>query len=167
MDGDLLKNILKYDKNTGLFTSLKTNKELGWTHSEGYIAIEIIGKKYYAHRLAWMYEYGYFPENGIDHINKNRSDNRIKNLREAGKRCNGQNCKISKNNKSGVTGVYFDKRNNKWKAQIKIDKKMIYLGQFDELYDAVLARWNEEQDNPEWKCSISSSANNYLKDNKC
>ena len=74
----------------------------------------------------------------IDHIDGNRLNNCIENLREATASQNGQNKKLSKNNTSGIKGVYFTKW-NKWVAQLKINNKIIYLGSFDDIKLAEIA----------------------------
>ena len=86
---EYLKSILDYDLDTGIFT-WKINKAkrtkigdiAGWSYN-GYREIEINDKKYKAHRLAWLYVYGEMPNKLIDHIDGNRSNNKISNLREA------------------------------------------------------------------------------------
>lgn len=79
------------------------------------------------------------PES-LDHINGNRSDNRWENLREASPLENQRNRKLNANNRSGKSGVCFVKNSQKWRAQIKVESKMIFLGDFRELGDAVEAR---------------------------
>lgn len=79
-------------------------------NSLGYVQIKISGKLYHAHRLAWLYVYGYMPEKEIDHINRIRDDNRIANLREATSQLNSLNTGIYKNNTSGSKGIYYNKR---------------------------------------------------------
>ena len=76
----------------------------------------------------------------IDHINHNRSDNRISNLRKASYEVNSKNRSKQWNNSSGTTGVYFDKQLNSWRSQIYVNKKCIKLGCFKELSDAIFAR---------------------------
>ena len=71
-------------------------------------------------------------------------DNRINNIRLATNNQNGKNLKIKSNNKSGYSGVFFDKDNNKWRANIKVNYKQIYLGRFNLIEDAILARKNAE-----------------------
>jgi hypothetical protein len=92
---------------------------------------------YLAHRLAWLYVYGHMPECHIDHINGIKSDNRIKNLRLATSVENNQNiAKATKASKSGVRGVCYDKRRNKWFSQITVNYKKISLGRFNTIEEA-------------------------------
>lgn len=122
-----LKSALRYNKNTGQFVRLISGKgpnnkkgSLAGTHSHprGYVQVSVKSKSYYAHRLAWLYVYGYMPVE-IDHINGNTSDNRLRNLRECSKPQNMQNLKKSGNsrNKSGHIGVCLVK--GRWKAAIR------------------------------------------------
>lgn len=141
-----LKELLSYDPLTGKFTRLKTfanalkGSVCDTRHARGYIVIRIDTKLYLAHRLAWLYINGKFPNLDIDHINQNPSDNRIKNLRSVSKAQNMRNQRKKKNNKSGVTGVYRDKRNGHWIAYIRESKKRRHLGSFEEKKDAIAAR---------------------------
>lgn len=74
-----------------------------------------------AHRLAWLYIHGYFPEYGIDHKDRVTYHNWIDNLREATQQCNMRNTANSKNNTSGIKGVSFNKKRNKWSAYIMVN----------------------------------------------
>ena len=113
-----LKEFVDYDPGNGVFTrkQLKVKCQvqpgdiIGTPDGLGYLRSSIDGKKYKLHRLAWLYVYGYFPENFIDHINRNRSDNRIENLREVSRQCNVRNCGNLKTNTSGIKGVGWLKR---------------------------------------------------------
>jgi len=91
---------------------------------------------YQAHRLAWLYIYGKFPEHYIDHINGNKSYNRISNLREATASENNRNSILRKDSTSKVKGVHWCNRQMKWVASIKVDNKSIYLGSFSDLEKA-------------------------------
>jgi hypothetical protein len=121
---------LSYDPEIGVFTWLKSNSnkarngsEAGYVTSQGYRSININNKNYLAHRLAWFYVNGCFPEKGLDHINRNRTDNRISNLRVSTHRENNMN-------REGKGCTYWE-RDNKWKAQIQVDKVNKHLGYFD------------------------------------
>lgn len=133
---ELLK-VLNYDHITGIFTwkkplSSKFNKNdiVGNLHTSGHLRVTLFEKKYYLHRLAWLYVYGEMTKYQIDHINGKKTDNRICNLREATNMQNSQN-KTVKNSTSGYKGVTWAKSVNKWKAQITFNYKNKHLGYFD------------------------------------
>jgi len=116
------------------------------TLKDGYIQIRIKNVCYYAHRLAWLYVYGYFPENDIDHEDQIKHHNWILNLRESSKQCNSINTGNSKANKSGVKGVSkYNKEENKWRTQICVNQKVIHLGIFIDFDEAVCTRLAAEQ----------------------
>lgn len=141
---------LDYDPETGLFTWKATNRrgfvgrQAGcFCPRDGYIRIRINSKLELAHRLAWDMTYPddpVGPNEQIDHINHIRTDNRIVNLRKASNTENSRNASIGVNNTSGALGVWFEKRRNKWAAEIKVDRKKIHIGQFAKFADAVAAR---------------------------
>ena len=145
-----LKSKLNFDSNTGLFTYAKNVNRFkkgdisGHLNNDGYIAISIDKKIYNAHRLAWLYIYGYMPTEQIDHINHIRTDNRISNLREATHTENDRNAKKRHDNTSGVTGVSWHKKDKRWSARINTDGNRINLGSFVEYHEAVNARKNAE-----------------------
>ena len=150
-----LKKELSYNRETGVFTRLKSrgNQKSGEIvckkNSSGYYEYRVFdeesneSKKYKAHRLAWLYEYGEFPNN-IDHINGDRTDNRIQNLRDVSKAENNRNLSIYKNNKSGHIGVYFDNRLKKYCANIRYNGKLIHLGVFTSIDEAIASRKGAE-----------------------
>ena len=142
------------------------NKLSGNLSPINYITIRMNNKSYLAHRLAWLYMEGYFPEYCIDHKNKNRSDNRWSNLRHVTHQCNMQNTKIRSDNTSGITGVSVVKVTNPktWSVGIEISGKYKHIGTFNNINDAAMARYDEEQNNPSWPCAIESSAKKYLKE---
>lgn len=140
-----LRGLLSYDPETGEFrwlASRRNGKGLipGSINGDGYLQIQTGDETYKAHRLAWLYVHGVWPAKQLDHINGIRTDNRIANLREATNAENGQNRAIARNNRSGHKGVTADKRSGKWKAYIKINKRMKHIGYFHNLDDAVAAR---------------------------
>jgi len=146
-----LKELYSYDKDSGVFTrnitvhyNAKAGDIAGTKTKAGYLLISVDGKQYLAHRLAWLYEYGEFPDDSIDHINHDKADNRIENLREADKTENARNVLLTSANTSGCTGVCWLKDRCRWFAQIKIDGKNKFLGSFVNFSDAVDARKNAE-----------------------
>jgi hypothetical protein len=165
-----LKEVLKYYPSLGIFRwrtreGRKKNIIAGYKNSRGYIVIGIDGKTYYAHQLAFLYIHGYLPENGIDHIDGNPSNNKIKNLREVSHQCNMRNTGNRINNTSGVKGVYWNKRDNKWRAQICINGEVKYLGIYKNFDNAVKTRYQAEK-KLNWEgCDSSSPAYLYLKQN--
>jgi hypothetical protein len=144
-----IKEYLSYNPNTGVFIWIKPickypiNMTAGNKRADGRITIRFNNKRYYAHRLAWYFSYGEFPNRSIDHINQDPSDNRLCNLREAVDADNIQNISKARiDNKSGYRGVCWDKSKNKWMSKITSDNKQIFLGYFDtkeKAHDAYLA----------------------------
>jgi hypothetical protein len=138
----ILKELLDYNQDTGIFTwkvsrgKAKAGNVAGKINNDGYIAIGFNYKTYQSHRLAWIYVYGEFPKKLIDHINGIKTDNKISNLRECNHSQNGFNRKISINNTSNVKGIYWYKQYNKWRSQIKVNKKIKFLGYFDDFFEA-------------------------------
>ena len=140
-----LHELVSYARDTGVFTWNKSRRRCrsgsptGCKMKNGYICIRLDDVLYTAHRLAWMYVHGRWPANQLDHINGDRADNRIDNLREATNAENAQN-RLRKDNKSGFPGVRAE--NNKWLAEIKVNYKPIRLGLFatpEEAHAAYLA----------------------------
>ena len=116
------------------------SKPAGVVRPRGHREIEVKGKQYKAHRLIWLYVYEKFPDGHIDHINGDPLDNRIENLRDVTQQENNKNACKRKDNKSGHTGVCWNKYREKWHAQIKVNGVSTYLGYFNVLEDAVAAR---------------------------
>lgn len=149
-----LKYLFSYDPLTGLFTrnidvgrpgKVKKGKVAGCLNkAHGYVNIIIDREIYLAHRLAWLYMTGSFPESQIDHINHIRNDNRWVNLRDVTHVENQQNKNVQKNNSSGVAGVHWDKRSKKWWARIGVNGKIVSLGYYKNKTDAVKARKEAE-----------------------
>jgi len=138
---DELKKILFYDVETGVFIrrvqagKFKVGSIAGSITDRGYIVICIKKIDYRAHRLAWLYVFGSFPVNQIDHINGDRADNRIVNLRDVPQSANQQNRrKMSKHNKVGLMGV--TKQGKKYRAQLTFNGKTISSGPFNSKEDA-------------------------------
>lgn len=93
-----------------------------------------------AHRVIWAIVHGQWPQDQIDHINGDRSDNRLENLRAVSDAENKKNMRRRADNRSGRTGVYWSAQAQKWTAEIKINGRKIGLGQFHNLNDAIRAR---------------------------
>lgn len=146
-----LKEQLHYDPDTGVFTRLvttaakgKAGDVAGWIEKSGYVRISVKNKLYRAHRLACLYMTGKFPENQMDHINHVRHDNRWVNLRKVTNTENQKNQKISPNNTSGVTGVYWQKKLGKWEGKIRVNGKQKHLGVSRDKFEIICARKSAE-----------------------
>lgn len=113
-------------------------------NGQGYIVIQVAGASYRAHRLAWLYVHGEWPQEEIDHINHDRTDNRISNLRPATRLINAKNLSRSARCSSGLTGVHWYAKTKKWQAQIMANRKRIHLGYFDSFFDAAACRKSHE-----------------------
>lgn len=138
LTAEKLRETLSYDPETGEFTWMvrlssrrMPGQSAGTPCKNGYKHISVLGRMYYAHRLAWFYVHGEWPPECIDHINGKRSDNRIANLRLATVSQNNANSKLPCSNTSGFKGVVWLPKNRKWRAQIKRHRKMFHLGCFD------------------------------------
>ncbi len=161
-----LKELLHYDPGTGVFAwksrSESHFKSIGdcnvWNarfagsvagsdHPNGrrvYREIGIKGVLHKAHRLAWLYTHGEFPQNQMDHIDGDGSNNQIANLRDVTHQENQKNQRIPSNNTSGHIGVFFSKAQGKWKAQIGTASGQRNLGCFAYIEDAISARKTAE-----------------------
>lgn len=135
---DQLKSLIKYNPSTGIFFRQinRTERIAGTISKNGYVQIGISGKRYYAHRLAWLYVFGEIPIGDIDHKNGEKSDNRIANLRIATRSQNIMNVGIKSNNTSGVKGVSWIKKRGKWQALVCINGLNNHLGLYDDIKKA-------------------------------
>ncbi len=137
---------LSYDPLTGIFKWLfngtrgvKSGDIAGSKMTNGYIMLSVGGKKVLAHRAAWFFVYKEFPRGNIDHKNRNKSDNKIANLRNASAEQNAQNRTKNCKNTSGYKGVTWHKRDKRWQAAITIQGKVKHLGYYKESKDAYSA----------------------------
>jgi hypothetical protein len=137
MPQDALKRVLLYNPQNGVFTWPKTGKPAGSIAASGYVEIGLGYARYRAHRLAWLYTFGDWPDSDLDHINGIRSDNRIANLRVVTRAQNCQNRGANKSNPSGAKGV--SKHQGKWLARIKHEGVTKYLGVYDTVEEAAFA----------------------------
>lgn len=143
----VLRQLLRYDPETGkLFWRSNQSRKCragsqAFTSmgSHGYFQGGVGGEKYLAHRVIWAMHAGEWPVE-IDHINGDRSDNRLSNLRNVTRSGNMKNQRLSTANTSGFIGVSRFKRDNKWQAKIMVARKCIFLGLFDTPEAAVAAR---------------------------
>ena len=138
-----LKELLDYNPDTGIFTwkikqCSKINiGDVAGTKNNKYIQIAINFKKYYAHRLAWLYMHGKYPENEIDHINRNKKDNRFCNLRDVNRSQNLWNTNAQSTNKSKYKNICLCSRTKLWRVVITKNKKYIANDYFKNKEDAV------------------------------
>lgn len=141
LTAERLRELLDYDPETGVFRwkdvrrygfpRKRVGQVAGSIDGEGYILINIGGTKYGAHRLAWLYVYGRWPQPMTDHRNGVRHDNRFANLREASRAQNKRNERRRRDNTSGHKGVVFRPESGRWRARISVDGSRIALGTFD------------------------------------
>ena len=145
-----LRELFDYDQKQGyLIRKARTSPNTrigevaGRINNKGYRQTMVDNHRYMEHRLVWLYVYGAWPLVDVDHINGNRSDNRIENLRLATRAENQQNVGMRSHNTSGYIGVTWYKKLNKWRAQIKAHGKKLHIGLFDcpaEAHKAYLAK---------------------------
>jgi hypothetical protein len=146
LDLTTLREYLSYDPATGVFTWIEKSApkvvvgaRAGSVSPIGYIQIQVLKHRYFAHRLAWFFVHGVMPTHNIDHINGDRGDNRIVNLRDVTQQVNVQN---ERNPRRGNPYLGVSKKRNKWVAAIRFDGRNKNLGHFDtpeEARDAYLA----------------------------
>lgn len=133
-----VRRLLSYDPMTGIFTwaiptgdRVKAGQKAGRVN-HGYISIKVNKREYGAHRLAWLYVHGAWPNGDIDHINRDKSDNRIANLRQATRAQNLQNRQYA--------GAYWYSPRKKWRVNIRVDGKRLWIGDYNTHADALAAR---------------------------
>lgn len=143
-----LKDIFEYDSETGHLiyrvsrSKIKHGTVAGSLNKDGYREVKVFGRTYLEHRVIWLYHYGEFPNQFIDHINRAKSDNRIENLREATRGENSQNMPETNpfNKKSGYRGVIWIEKTKRWTARITVDGKAMGFGHYKNVDDAIKAR---------------------------
>lgn len=133
-----LKELLDYDQETGAFTwrtsrgGWSKGRQAGTVMFDGYRRIGIDGRQYHAHKLAWLYVHGVFPDQPVDHADLDKECNAIANLRLATVSQNAANSRVNSKNTSGYKGVSRIRESGKWLATIKVMGKSKYLGTFDD-----------------------------------
>ena len=134
-----LRAHLHYDPETGVFVRLRDGKVAGgpWRiRGLTYRKIWVLGYQHLAHRLAWLYVHGKWPDNEIDHRNGDGTDNRLKNLRDATRGQNSTNSPAQKHSKTGLRDVHFHPKAGKYRAQICKNLKITHLGYFETAEEA-------------------------------
>lgn len=144
-----LKTLLRYSPVVGVFEKLvgdgSKRRPKRWalvgsaSMVSGYVYVSVDGKRYGAHRLAWLYMHGVLPGQEIDHIDGDRSNNAIGNLRLASRCENMWNTASHKNNRSGIKGVSWDRKRQMWVGRIKKDGKIAFNAYFKTLEEADVA----------------------------
>jgi hypothetical protein len=139
------RELFRYDPETGIirwavdvwagrYRNVRVMKEgdvAGTKNGTGYYYIVADGHRVRAHRLAWLLFYGQSPKALIDHIDGDKTNNRIANLREATKSQNGFNRGPERGNKSGFKGVYWSSQKRKWHAEMRVRGKRKHIGFYD------------------------------------
>ena len=148
----VLLKLFIYDPDTGLLVRriAENNRNhvgdiAGSAHSGGYLTVCVEGRSFLLHRIIWKMVTGEDPF-FIDHIDGVRTNNRFANLRSVSSTENSKNQTRSRANTSGVIGVTRDNRRNKWRAQMVVGQRAIYLGDFVKFDDAVAARKEAERE---------------------
>lgn len=159
LTADRAAELLEYDTETGAlfwkhrqeseFPSIRVaaswntknaGKEAGWVGRDGYRRITLGNRSHLAHRIIWLMVYGDWPEDQVDHIDQDRLNNCLSNLRSVSNAENAKNRSLPTNNVSGVIGVSLSVESGKWRAEIKVHGRKHYLGTFNSKQDAVAAR---------------------------
>jgi hypothetical protein len=138
LTAERLRELLAYDPETGAFTwlvSLSRNvpagRRAGSVRRDGYAQVCIGGVRYMAHTLAWFYVHGEWRVGGLDHVNGDRADNRLANLRRSSPAQNSANSRCHADNVSGFKGVSWHKPTSRWNARIRTGGVNRSLGYFD------------------------------------
>lgn len=180
LDQQELLGLFNYDTSTGQLTR-KVNSYSGRNNakiqakagdvagtvnkSTGYVVLRVNGRITAAHLVVWVMHYGYTPEHDIDHINRDKTDNRLCNLREATRSCNIKNRPILANNTSGINGVSYARLERKWKSYITVLGKKVPLGTFASKLQASSYRYCAELLLKWESCVGESKLQQFLMDN--
>lgn len=184
-----LKRLLHYDPESGIFiwrkrktcdfkhtknplracnqwNSRYAGTEAGTKRADNYCGIVINYKRYLSHRLVFLYLDGYLPENIVDHIDGNPSNNRRKNLREVSNSCNMKNIKryLRTTNDVKITGIYYHKDAKKWHVRVWSNGKCFSRGLFNDFDSAVMERYLAEREFGYHECLNQTLSKQYLKE---
>lgn len=129
--------LLSYDFEAGRFSWLvdrtggtKAGDEAGCVLPDGYRSVRVLGRNYHEHRLAWFYCFGDWPRQQIDHIDGDKQNNRICNLRDAPVVVNAQNLRRGHvDSKSGLLGVTWNSVRSMWRAMINVNGRQRFIGE--------------------------------------
>lgn len=141
-----LRELFLYDPESGKLTWRERDRKLsgveagGIDPGHGYRRVHFDGGLHLAHRIAIAMTSGAWPSDQVDHLNGVRDDNRFCNLEVVSRAENLKNKARYKNNKSGVVGVHWHKQHQKWCAEISVDGKKRFIGLFEDLSRAIMAR---------------------------
>lgn len=131
------EGVLYWKRKTASKCKVKVGSIVGCIRSDGYVSLGFLGKRFFAHRIIWEMHFGPIPKGmQIDHIDGDRSNNKIENLRVVNDQLNRLNSNKYKNNKTGVTGVMYDKSAKSWRAHF-LSKP---IGRYKSFVDACEAR---------------------------
>ena len=132
---DYVDGILVWKKSAG---TVKAGTNVNSISNRGYVVVQVNGKRYLAHRIIWLLAHGKLPLM-LDHIDGNKQNNFVENLREVDNTLNHWNEKKRSTNKSGYKGVWWHKQSNSWEAACRTNKKQITIGRYERIEDAVEA----------------------------
>ena len=169
LTSEYVRELFDYDAETGRLSwkvygkGRRKDLAVGVSGSYGYPRVKLKKSIHLVHRVVWLWWYGYTPENDIDHIDRDKSNNRIENLREVTQQCNSRNRGGDKRNTSGVTGVSWFKRTGKWCASIVVGRRRKNIAYRLDFTEAVAHRLAAEQCLNWAGCNSNSSAYQYMK----
>lgn len=151
---EIVRGLLQYDPETGVFVwrvDRQANKLKGKVAGRmigPYWSLNLFNRNHSAHRVAWLYVHGEWPKHQIDHINGDKTDNRIANLRDVTKSLNMHNIAAPRRDSaSGLRGVGWHRSSQKWRAQLSVNGRRVHLGNFstkEEAYEAYISAKNTQ-----------------------
>ena len=166
---ELVRKLFDYDPETGVVTrkvsinyKAKKGTIITSVGGSGYYRVGIKGRRYPLHRVIWLWMEGYFPEHEIDHINRDRLDNRWENLRVVSHSCNMRNTSLANSSTTRIRGVHLCKKDKFYQSYIKKDSKRYNLCWSKDFTEAVAHRLAAEQALDWAGCDSNSTAYQYM-----